>query len=196
MGALGPVLEELGANFDQAGDKGQLQFIELIQVAASMGVSIETLRGLVGTLADDALATKLDRAVIDANGNIRDLGASIQNVPRDINVRIHVPPVPRISIPPITASINYSHNIPETPDIGVPGFQGGSGGFQDFGRGTLAVLHGREAVVRQGDAVPGTDALAREIAALRRDLSTDRAFQSQLVPKMLSAALQQTGALS
>jgi len=196
MGALGPVLADLAANFDQAGEHGQIQFIELIQVASQMGVSLETLRGLVGTLADDALATTLNRAVIDANGNIRDLGTSIQNVPRDIHVRIHVPPVPRISIPPITASINYSHNIPETPDIGVAGFQRGSDGFRDFGRGTLAVLHGREAVVRQGDAVPGTDALAREIAALRRDLSTDRAFQSQLVPKMLTAALQQQGALS
>ena len=35
----------------------------------------------------------------------------------------------------------------------VPSFAGGSGGFRDFGRGTPAMLHGVEAVVRPGDVI-------------------------------------------
>ncbi|MCE3276766.1 MAG: hypothetical protein K0R13_2621 [Propionibacteriaceae bacterium] len=37
----------------------------------------------------------------------------------------------------------------------IEGFAGGSKGFRNFGRGTLAMLHGVEAVIRPGDAVPG-----------------------------------------
>lgn len=38
-----------------------------------------------------------------------------------------------------------------SPDSGdVQGFQSGTGGVRDFGRGTLAILHGREAVLTEG----------------------------------------------
>ena len=193
MGALGPVLEELGANFDQAGDKGQLQFIELIQVAASMGVSLETLRGLVGTLADDALATQLDRAIIDANGNIHGLADAIRAVPRSIPIRAHLD----VDTSRFRAGVRDAiGQMPDVPGLQVPGFQGGTGGrFVDFGAGlgSLVRLHGREAIVPEGQAGPGSDALAREIHALRSELQTDRAFQAQLVPKMLAAAMAQQG---
>jgi hypothetical protein len=36
-------------------------------------------------------------------------------------------------------------------DAEVPGYQHGSNGVQDFGRGTLAMLHGREAVIPEDD---------------------------------------------
>lgn len=51
----------------------------------------------------------------------------------------------------------------------VPGFAMGSGGLRDFGRGTLAVLHGREEV-RTEAQVRGDTALLDEIAGLRSDL--------------------------
>ena len=193
MGALGPVLTELAANFDEAGEAGQLQFTELIQVAAEMGVSVEDLSALVGgTLARDALGTELNRALIDANGNIRDLAGSIRAIPSTIPIRADLD----VSLDNFRDELSGAFSEYSGGEYQIPGFARGTRGFEDFGkRGTLAVLHGREAVVPAGSAVPGTDALAREIAALRRDLATDRAFQSTLMPKMLAAAMQQGGAV-
>ena len=46
-------------------------------------------------------------------------------------------------------------NIPPVDADPVPGFARGSNGWRNFGDGTLAVLHGTEAVVRPGDTLPG-----------------------------------------
>jgi hypothetical protein len=99
------------------------------------------------------------------------------------------------NMPPVTMPLRYAApRLPEMPEL--PSFQGGTGGrFVDFGAGlgSLVRLHGREAIVPEGQAGPGSDALAREIHALRSELQTDRAFQAQLVPKMLAAAMAQHG---
>ena len=179
---------EQGTLTDENGNK--ITDLSEIEFAVPME---ERLAGVVASLAT------LIQDFIDALTPINDVKTGVENIP-DANVSIgfSVEPIPSISIPPVNTTINYVPGpIPDVPGAGVPGFQGGTEGrFLDFGRGTLAMLHGREAIVPEGEAGPGTDALAREIASLRRDLSTDRAFQSQLVPKMLAAALQQQGALS
>jgi hypothetical protein len=63
----------------------------------------------------------------------------------------------KLQIPPVVVPVTYvSTNAPPgaaTPP--VPAFAEGSGGFQDFGSGTLAVLHGREAVITEGQALRG-----------------------------------------
>jgi hypothetical protein len=61
------------------------------------------------------------------------------SIPRDISVNIRT-----------IDSTDLEHRGGE-----IEGFAGGSKGFRNFGRGTLAMLHGVEAVIRPGDAVPG-----------------------------------------
>lgn len=59
-----------------------------------------------------------------------------------------------VQVPPVHVPVVFDPQPPagEGPP---PSFAQGSGGFQDFGTGTLAVLHGREAVITEGQAVRG-----------------------------------------
>ncbi len=54
--------------------------------------------------------------------------------------------------------IPIRYTLPESAP--VEGFARGTQGFRDFGRGTLAMLHGIEAVVRPGDTAAGVSANA------------------------------------
>jgi hypothetical protein len=72
---------------------------------------------------------KMDQAA-DAGVNFATrVGAAIDGIPRDVDV-----------------DVNFRRNGEERAYADTPGFATGSGGIRDFGKGTLAVLHGRERV--------------------------------------------------
>ena len=153
MRALGPVLKNLAANFDDAGAAGQLQFQELIQVAIKFGVSAEEIIRLVGKeLADDAINGKLNPALIDAAGNVRKLNGEIAKIPTQID---------------IDAEVHYQTRQERQRHTGgmggynYPSFRHGTGGqFVNFGSsGTPAMLHGFERITPLADA-------SRELADL------------------------------
>ena len=85
------------------------------------------------------------------------------------------------NLPDPRVSIAFDYDIPDfnfgPHDVQLPGFQRGTNGFRDFGAGTPVVLHGREAVVPEGQTVPGvssaTDqALMDELNGLRAEMRT------------------------
>jgi len=136
---LQPIIEkmiEAGKLTDEEGNKltglSQLDFATPIE--ARFSKLIDKISELIDKLA----------------GPSNSATAATQQLTNDLN-----------NLPDPRVSIAFDYDLPEF-DFGngvqfsVPSFQQGSGGFRDFGGGTLAMLHGREAVVAQGQAAPGS----------------------------------------
>jgi hypothetical protein len=119
--------------------------------ANSIGVAMGIVSGTVEVAVDqaesavDGLAATMQgdipAAVDAASEAMHRFVASIPDrvrIPVDVNIPDYKPPL----------------GGKGSPDI--PEYAGGTQGWREFGGGTLAVLHGREAVVRPGDpALPG-----------------------------------------
>lgn len=100
------------------------------------------LTNLGGINFSEPMSRGFDRVVAAINNLTRALGGAVAQVDelaqdRDFDITGHV-----------KVDSSNARDLPST-DVPFPEFAGGSNGFRDFGRGTLAVLHGREAVVTE-----------------------------------------------
>jgi hypothetical protein len=97
-------------------------------------------------------------AIDEVRRALEGLDKIARHIPSDINIDV---------------GLTYHRTAPELEE--VPEFAGGSGGFRNFGAGTLAMLHGTEAVIRPedlakmtGDTPAGTATDPALLAMLRR----------------------------
>ena len=118
----------------------------------------------------DQLITKIDEMIDKLAGPSGSATAATQQLHRELD-----------NLPDPRVSVSFDYDIPDfdfgSHNFQLPGFARGTNGFVDFGRGTPVMLHGREAVVPEGQAVPGvstaTDqALMDELNGLRADMRT------------------------
>jgi len=164
-------LRDMGADIGGVLSTMADEISTLVQTSIRMGTEIpENMRPYIEELI---LAGKL----VDANGEaITDLGqlkfgaplmSEVDKIIAKIDELIQAlttglvgafESVGRVRIPPVKIPYEFEATN-ELPRGGsVPGYAGGTGGFVNFGAGTLAMLHGYEAVVPRGQAAPGAAA--------------------------------------
>ena len=155
----------------------------------------------VGTAIEEGVIDPLAQSVAAAGTAAGQIAITMNNLNPQVNVGINYN-YPAFN-PPIPSSV--SGPAPQS-------FASGSGGFQNFGRGTLAVLHGWEAVVPAapttsitgtsssgslgfsgGAPISGGRTVQQEIAQLRAEMERDRrdlARDRRDLPRQLAVAIQ------
>jgi hypothetical protein len=132
--AMRPMLQQM-ADMGQLTDKSGKKVKNLedagISFAMTMSEGFEKLISSVDDLANvlaRSLGVELDRTK-----------NKVEDIPDEVKIKIR-----------------YEDKGPPKHSGGsIPGYQGGTKGFEDFGRGTLVMLHGKEAVIPQSAVKPG-----------------------------------------
>jgi hypothetical protein len=125
--AMRPMIEkmiEMGQMTDASGKK--IDTLEGSGITFSMTMS-EGFKRLIDTV--EKLAEVISRSLGNAIDTTSD---KLGRIPKKVPVEIHY---------------TETGDVPEPHGGKVPGYATGTGGFVDFGSGTLAMLHGREAVI-------------------------------------------------
>lgn len=156
LAALAPDLQkiwELQQNFGYSVDAGTQALLDQAVAADLVGATHES--------AQDRMVSAAERTANAMEALARAMGVVLPEAARrgaqGVNDALDT-----INDRDVTLRVRYdTGNLPNPNDLPpIPGFAGGSGGLRDYGAGTLAVLHGSEAVLtreqyesRQGSPV-------------------------------------------